>query len=927
MDLTPPDSPGSSRPNPSGILWTKLHVPPVPAAHVERRRLMSRLVDESSRRLTLVSAPAGFGKSALLADACRGWHAAWLSLDELDNDAVRFWRHVAATLDGAIDSDGAAGAEGRIGGLVDQVIREGSEPLGEALATAVVDGLGPGHDAEVVLVLDDYHVIDAAEVHRSLRFLLDHGPVTLRVVVATRADPPLPLAKWRAEGSLTELRAADLRFTAEEAASLLRNVAGVDVGASAAKALGERTEGWAAGLQLAGLSLAGSDDADAFAENFSGSHRFVLDYLTEEVLDQQRAPVRHFLLSTSLLGRLSGSLCDAVTGRRDGQAMLEEIEQANLFLVPLDDVRGWWRYHHLFADLLRSRFRAEQPDHVVGDIHRRAARWHHRHGEVDDAITHAFAAGDPSWAAQLIERHADELLMRREGATLRRWFAELPRGFADSRRLLLAEARVALYGGQVDRAEHLLDQADELADDADSPYEPSRDPEVSPLASPDPMADLLRAFVAHLRGDADRSEALAAGVVADGAHDSTLGLIAHLHLATVPWLRGDAPAAEVLLAANVDSWRAAGEHERAAWSAFYLGDVQRERGKLDEALDTYRDVLTLDTERAGADAPAAGVAHVGIAQVAYLRGELETALGHARSGIERCRHFVDTRALGIGLATLAWIHQARNETSAAAAAMDEAARTNPEGQIVDLLDPVPAERVRLWIAQGELAEAERWARTRGIGAATPLHRPHEPAHVALARLLLAQGRPGEALGQLDQLASAAAGDGRLGRLVEIEVLRAAARDAVGDAAGAVEAIAVAVAVAGSQGAVQVFVDESDKVATLVATLAEHDAGETAAAHVVDKDFLERLNRLLQSRRLAPVAPASDRSPALVVPLTERELDVLGEMAAGKPNKQIAADLYVSLNTVKKHVTHIFDKLGVANRTAAVARARDLDLLD
>ena len=908
MDETPHETPAPPA-TPSDVLWTKLHIPPAPAALVERVRLLGRLDAEHGRGLTLVCAPAGFGKSSLLAEACRrGWNGAWLALDEADNDAVRFGRHVAATL------DRAQGDRAQLTERVDQTIRRGDHS-GTALAASILDGLASAREP-VVVVLDDYHVIEDQDVHHSVALLVEHAPTWLRVAMATRADPPLPLPRWRAAGTLTEVRAADLRFTAAEASSLLGNVTGTTVSTRAAEALAERTEGWAAGLQLAGLSLADRDDAETFAEGFSGSHRFVLDYLTEEVLDRQPPTVREFLLQTSVLDRLSGPLCDAVTGRTDGQAMLEQIEAANLFLVPLDDVRGWWRYHHLFADLLRSRSSRQHTIEVVQETHRRAAVWHHERGEIDDTIRHALAAGDPTWAAQVIEGNADALLLRSEGATLRRWFGELPAGAVDSRRLLLAQARVAVYGGRVSEAEALLDRADQAAGAPAAPFEPSLDPSASPLATPDPMAVLLRAFIAHLRGDADTSEALATATLAECGSESALGLIAGLHLATAPWLRGAALDAQAPLAENIAGWRAMGAHDRAAWSAHHLGQVQRELGRLDDALETYEDVLALDTEHTRADEPAAGVAHVGIAQVAYIRGHLDTAHEHALLGAERCRDFVDSRVLAIGLSTLARIHHARGDTTAAAAAIAEATEISPAGEVVDLVDPAPAELARLHVAQGDVATAARWAAKRGLTAATTPQRVNEPAHLALARILLAQGRPGDALGQLDPLADRAADESRRGSLVEVEILRALARAATGDASGALQSAAAAVAAAAAQGAIQPFIDEGPDMATLVTALvgAEVDA---------DPEFLEQLQVVTREQSTGRVTAAQP----LVVPLTDRELEVLGEMAVGKPNKQISADLYVSLNTVKKHATHIFDKLGVTNRTAAVAEARRLGILD
>src|SRR6516165_10431217 len=395
------------------LLATKLYVPRPPAGLVARPRLAAALADGRAGGLVLVSAPAGSGKTALLAGWIRGQGrpAGWLSLDAGDNDPARFWRHAAAALDPV-----CPGISGRVGPLL------GPPPPAsfQGPVTALINELaGAAGGGEVLLVLDDYHVIGAGAVHASVGFLLEHRPPGLRLVLASRSDPPLPLARLRARGQLTELRAADLRFTVDEVAVLLRRAAGAELPGGSVAALAERTEGWAVGLALAGLSLRGHHDAAGFVAAFSGSHRYILDYLTEEVPDRQPAPMRAFLLATSVLERLSGPLCDAVTGRAGSQAMLEDIERAGLFLVPLDEWRGWWRYHHLFADLLRARLQAEQPGRAVA-LHRAAAAWCDEHDLADDAVRHALAAGDTARAARLVERHVEALLGRSEGVTLRR---------------------------------------------------------------------------------------------------------------------------------------------------------------------------------------------------------------------------------------------------------------------------------------------------------------------------------------------------------------------------------------------------------------------------------------------------------------------------------------------------------------------------
>ena len=452
------------------LLATKLHVPRPGPGVVPRPRLTGHLDEGLERGLLLVCAPAGYGKTVLLADWARRRQrpVAWLSLDEGDNDPARFWRYAVAALDRA-----RPGISERVGPLLGPP----TPPSFAGLVTALINDLAAQPGDEAVLVLDDYHAIGSQPVHASLEFLLEHRPPGLRLVLASRADPPLALARLRARGELAELRAADLQFTAEEAAALLRQLmAGADASLPDADvaALTARTEGWAAGLQLAGLSLRGQADAAGFVADFTGSHRYVLDFLTQEVLECQPEQVRAFLLETSVLERLSGPLCDAVTGRCGSQDLLEQVERAGLFLVPLDEVRGWWRFHHLFADLLRVCLRAEQPAQVT-QLHRNAAAWHEEHGLTEEAIRHTVAAGEMTWAARLIERQFDTVSgLRGEGVTVQRWLDALPADLVRSRpRLLLAQAQLAAATGRVETVERLVEAAERAyAGAAEEPFEP-----------------------------------------------------------------------------------------------------------------------------------------------------------------------------------------------------------------------------------------------------------------------------------------------------------------------------------------------------------------------------------------------------------------------------------------------------------------------
>src|SRR5215207_873169 len=906
------------------LLATKLHIPRPQPGFAPRPRLVERLDEGLARGLVLVCAPAGFGKTALLADWAGGGRrlVAWLSLDAGDNDPARFWRHVMAALERA-----QPGIAEQLAGLLGPP----TPPSFEGLVTALINQLAAEPD-EVVLVLDDYHLIDAQPVHTSLAFLLEHLPPSLRLVLASRADPPLPLARLRARGQLAELRIAELRFTAEEAAAVLRQAVGSDLPDAVVTALTARTEGWAAGLQLAALSLPGQVDAAGFVASFSGSHRYVLDFLAEEVLDRQPDQVREFLLETSVLERLSGPLCDAVTGRGDGQALLEQVERANLFLMRLDEVRGWWRYHQLFADLLRVRLHQHHPERVP-ELHRAAAAWSEANGLVDDVVRHALAAGDAEWAARLIERHADELLLRSEGATVQRWLGALPAELAGSRpRLLLAQARLALLSSRVEGVEGLLNAAERAMADTggvvEEPYEPSAGRAASLLANVPATLALDRTYLAELRGDADRAITFASRALTEISEDEwMLKSHANGYLGVAKWLRGRLGEAERLLSSTIAQWRAAGERPLAIRGCHHLGQVQRAQGRLDAALATYQQALEVAAAPGQPVLPGAGMAHVGIAEVAYQRGDLDIALEHVSDGIALCRQLAYTQPLATGLATLAWIRHAQGDASGALDAIGHAERVAPDSAVTTLLNPVPAQRARLLLALGDVATAAHWTELRGLGADDEPSYPREPDHLVLIRVLLMQDRLEQALALLERLLAAAAAQGRLGSVIELRVLQALALAAGGDEDGAVAALTDALSLACPQGYVRAVADEGAPMGVLLGRLSTRRTEHTAAGDL-PRDYLARLLRAFDAEYAAP-HPGRDAPtavPGLVEPLTARELEVLGLLANGKQNQRIAEELVVTLDTVKKHVSHVLDKLGAANRTEAVARARQLGLL-
>ena len=901
------------------LVATKFHIPR--AGFVPRPRLLARLAQGIGGGLTVVCTPAGFGKTTVLGDWVRRSRrpAAWLSLDVGDNDPVRFWRYVAAALERARPGTGAP---------VAALLRGTPSPPPEALATAVINELMivPA-EGSVALVLDDYHLIGAAAVHESVTFLLDRLPPGLRLVLASRADPPLPLARLRGGGQLAELRAEDLRFTVDETAAFLRGATGLDLPAASVATLQDRTEGWAVGLQLAALSLQGRSDPAGFVAAFAGTHRYVLDYLTEEVLARQPEAVVRFLLETSVLDRLCGPLCDAVTGRTDSQQLLEALERASLFVVPLDEVRRWWRYHHLFADLLRARLARERPTRVP-ELHRAAAAWHDEHGSADDAVRHALAAGDAGRAARLVERHVEMLLRRSEGATLHGWLSALPAGTVRSRpRLCLAQAVTTVVASRVEAVEPLLAQAESAFAVGDrEPHEPSVGQALSVLANVPASIAFLRADLARLRGDAARAvECDRRALRHLGEGDWLLRSHVAWNLAVADWLHGRLASAELALAEVFADRRAAGEGYLAVRVCYDLGQVQRARGRLDAALGTYQQGLEI-ASKAGHQLPPAGIAHVGLAEVLYERDDLAAAYEHADRGVALCRQLAFTQTLASGLALLARIRQAQGDAAGAWEAISQAEQVEVSPQVTTLLNPVPVWRARLLLAIGEVAEAARWARGRGLAAEDEPGYPREGEYLALARVLLAERAPGRALRLLDRLHARAAAQGRTSSVIEVAALQALARAAGGDQGAALAALAEAVALAAPESFVRVFADEGPPMSRLLGRLAAAQrGGRVTLPAVVSPRYLDRLARAVKPAG-PRAAPRATPGTAGVAGLSGRELEVLRLLAEGKSNRQIADDLVVAVDTAKKHVVHILGKLAAANRTQAVARARALGLL-
>lgn len=904
------------------LLATKLFAPRLPAGFVPRPRLLERLDAGLAGGLMLVSAPAGYGKTALVAEWARQRAVGWLSLDPADNDPTRFWRHVLAALDG-VRPGTAQRVEPALGPPTPTSLEE---PL-----TALINDLANESDpTPIVLALDDYQVIDAAAVHESLTFLVEHRPPQLHLVVLSRADPALPLARLRATGQLAEVRADDLRFSVDETQTLLRTALQLSLREATAAALTARTEGWAAGLRLASLSLQGRSDADDFVQAFSGSHRYVLDYLTEEVLERQAEPVRRFLLETSVLERLTGSLCDAVTGRRDGRAMLDTIERANLFVVPLDDVREWWRYHHLFADLLRGRLHHEWPERVP-ELHANAADWYERRGFVEDAISHALQARDADRAARLVEQQVDEFLLRNEEATLERWLAALPADVRAARpRLQVAQADLALSRGNLQAAERALDTAERAAATAPrEPYEPSVGNSASLVANVPAAVAFWRAYIAELHGDTEQANSLDRRALTElGDDQSALASVVRLHLRTTQLLGGEMRDAERDVTSAIAAFQSAGQVYLAMRAIEILGHVQRARGRLEAAQETYRWALEIANAREGTPPPSAGIAYAGMAEVAYWRDDLDEASRFASQAIRLCRSMAYRRPMAAAVATLARVRWAQGDPDGVEDAFAQDPHVASSVGVSSVLNPIPALRARLLLARGDVSATARWTDERGLGPDDDVSYPREAEYLLLARMLLAEGRLDQALALLQRLHALAERQGRSGSVLEIDALRAVALAEAGDVSSAVAALSEALALAQPEGYVRILVDEGPAMrALLVRHLAAQRDDETWS-HPDRLAYLGKLMRAFESGETAET-PAGGRGvgvTGLVEALSEREVEVLRLLAAGKSNQEIAEELFVALDTVKKHVSHILAKLGASNRTEATARARALGLL-
>ncbi|MCA9940239.1 MAG: tetratricopeptide repeat protein [Anaerolineales bacterium] len=890
------------------LLQTKLYVPRLRMSLVPRPRLIEKLNQGLHRKLTLISAPAGFGKTTLVLDWIQRQErpVAWLSLDKNDQDPRRFLTYLVAAIQNIQPDFGEAALH-----LLQEPGQELTRLLLESLLTIILNEM-IAVATPLTLILDDYHVIESPAVNDAVSFLINHLPPPIHLIIISRTKPGLPLSRLRARGEFCQVGLQDLRFTAEESAHFLNELMGLNLSPSDNQALTVRTEGWIAGLQLAALSMRETSDTAAFVATFSGSDRYILDYLMDEVLNQRPESVRRFLLQTAVLNRLCGRLCDVMTGRQDSQQTLEQLETANLFLLPLDNKRHWYRYHTLFGDLLRDRLQRAHPDWIPA-LHRRAGQWYAANSLPTEAIHHMLVAEDYDAAIQLIEAIAPDHLVRGEVGTLRDWLQALPAESVHYHpRLSVTLAWIRLLTGEFEGLKSQLLVAEQSLMAVESARREQLQTEIV----------ALRAVIAVEQGEtapglewAQQAHALLTADVSDygrflrGTLASTLGLAyrdsGHTSAAT------QAYAEARVISESGDSVLA------ALMASYELGQLYLEQGQLRQAEQVHRHALQMAEERFGGGAatlPLSGAAHVGLGWLLYEWNRLDEARDHLETGVKRTQQ---KGGLGLdrdGLLALSLVYQAQGDSLRTEKMMAQAeahARRSPRP---DALLRVRPFQVRLWLAQNKLAPARQWAEQQFLDAASPGKYPVEMTTVAVARVHIAQKQPEQALDLLDRLLPVVERNVRTGRVIEILALLALAHHQLGQPERALPGLKRGLSLAKPEGYVRLFLDMGQPMAQLLYMAVQRN---------IVPEYAGRLLKLFAGEY--PLPRQTD-NPDWIEPLSERELEVLQLIATGLTNREIGLRLHLSPNTIKRHTLNIYEKLGVHSRTEAVTTARNFGIL-
>lgn len=897
------------------ILTTKLFSPPVRPNTVKRTQLVEVLNRGLNRKLTLIAAPAGFGKTTLISEwiADCGYPVAWVSIDERDNDLTRFLTYVIVALQTIQPS---------IGKELEDVLQSSQLPFVNNILTTLINDIATTADS-FLLVLDDYHLLDNQMIDEAIAFLTDYLPAQMHLVISTREDPQLSLSRLRARDQITELRASDLRFTIDEATEFLNGVMGLPLSREAILALEKRTEGWIAGLQLAALSITGQADIHKFITEFTGNNRYIVDYLVDEVLLHQPTDIRNFLLQTSVLERLSGPLCDAVTHQRFSGKVLEDLERGNLFVVPLDDKRLWYRYHHLFASVLYAHLKLEKPE-LVPELHQRASDWYMSNGYVADAVRHAFVAEDFQRAARIIELAWATMDRTRQFAIWIKWAQTLPEAYIRVRPVLsVGYAWALLENGELEMGEARLQDAEKLLDSSsvDLIIHDENEFEFLPASIANARAYLSQAYNDIPATIQYSQQALDLLPTTDYLRRGVTGSLLGLAL----WQCDDIERAYETFSAAMNSFEMAGNIMFSITGVYILSDMLLTLGQLRKAMDTYHQALQLAGEQG--ETPMQGTAdlYLGLSELHFEQHNLDLAQQYLRKSEEL------SEATGFPRWQYRWslvqarIKQAQGDFDGALDMLEEAERLYIRGPVPDM-SPITALKANVWIKQGEWSKAIFWADEQNLSVDDELSYPRQVEHLIFARLLIARYKQGEksaiheALTLLSRLLKAAEDGNRKGSVTEILIQQALAYEVQGDISQALAPLEHALTLAEPEGYVRVFLDEGKAMHQLLSYASER---EIATAYV---------NKLLSAYKAVELLPndgigTKTMMQPLIEPLSERELEILHLIAEGLTNREISDRLFLALSTVKGHNRNIYGKLNVQRRTEAIAHARELGLLD
>jgi LuxR family maltose regulon positive regulatory protein len=864
-----------------------------------RPRLGDRLSQGIQTKLTLISAPAGFGKTTLVSAwmSETGFPVAWYSLDPGDDDPIRFFTSIATALDTLIPGVSKAA----IAPLQVPTMGNISEQIGiEAFLTVVVNEIAVKPE-ETILVLDDYHVINSDAIHRGITYFLNHMPRQSHLILTSRSDPPLPLSRLRARGQLTEIRQQDLRFTTQEALEFFHQTMGLNLTHESIAALEQRTEGWVAGLQLAALSLKGQDDFKAFIPDFGGSHRYVIDYLAEEVLRQQPEDLQSFMLQTAILDRLSAPLCNALTQRHDSKDLLHQLEQTNLFIIPLDEVRGWYRYHHIFADFLRQQA-VDVHDISLPSYHLRASEWFENNGYVDEAVKHALASNDHDEAKRLISLVAYDTLARGEISTVSGWLDSLPEVVLRSdSNLATIKGWLLLISGQGSRAEsYMLAARDTLSETASS------------MDRARLLA--LQGFIVRIHGEGEKGIALGKQALAlIGERDPFLKGVVLINLGEAQHLSGDITGAVHSYSQVLQSRRKSYLDLASIAAIGDLASLLNLQGRRREAQELCEQTIQQCIDSRGHPTPLASVAYLSLGQIYYEANNLQLSEEMIRKGLK-----IGDKLSGTGLIRLGRVWLARIQ--GAFGAVESARRTIQNVKQIESQFPqdisymwfVSAIEAEVNLRAGDIALVREWVESLDIPTLSFYHNFQEIQYLVAVQALFALDRIPDAQGLLSAFEANAREAGRYGSLVKIYVFKTMIADKQGDHKAAEDALRSAIQIAGSKGHKRPFIDGGGTIMTLLPRVRE-----------VDPQFVDELIDLTPLPEIIPKALKSKP----IESLSERELEVLQLVANGLTNRQIAERLYVTVGTVKKHLNNIFGKLGVKNRIQAVSYGREIGWLE